>query len=144
MQVRHVTVEELLAQGRHLFTAHHAEFGENEPLAVNEGQFLSMQMLGVLISLGMFEGDKLVGYALGVVTAHQTLDQIVCSEFGLFVDAKHRHHGSGKQLMAALVAQAKERGASRVHWHAKRGHVFERLCQQRGAREAEVVYVEKV
>lgn len=145
--IRPVTVAELRERGPALFAAHHAEVGldvlpgtSNPPLDVDYLMFGALEANDLLLSLGLFAGDELVGYAVGMVTRHHLADATVAAACGLFVHVEHRRLGNGMRLMDAFEAEAHKRGAV-VHWHAKKGSGFARLLIARGARELETVFV---
>jgi GNAT superfamily N-acetyltransferase len=145
--IRPVTVAELHAHGPRLFAMHHTEVGldvlpgtSNPPLGIDYLTFAALEAHGLLIALGLFVGDELVGYAVGPVSRHHLTDARVAAACGLFVAPEHRRRGNGLRLMDAFEQAAREQDAA-VHWHAKKGSAFERLLLARGARELETVFV---
>lgn len=138
VEVHAMSAAALLERGRELFAMAHQEAGLPGPLVVNDQVFLAMDKAGVLIVLGAFEDQELVGYAVAAVGPELFADTIGCSVLSVFV----KRPGNGRKLMNAMVHAAHQRGAERVFWRAQRGTALERLLIHRGARAAETVYEE--
>lgn len=146
LTIRAASVDELLAQGGPLFRAHYRDTltGDDPPLSVRGDLFLAMEKAGVLIALGAFDGETLIGYAVGMVVPHQFSEDVVASACAMFVQADHRRGGTCTALMDEFEKEAYLRGATIVQWHAKTGTVFDTILRRRRTRELETVFVKRL
>lgn len=95
---------------------------------------------GLLIALGAFEGDALVGYSTAFCSPHHFNPDIVfCHSDALFVLPEHRAGGAGARLIVATETAAKARGAHRICWHTRAGTSLAAVLERRGYRPADII-----
>ena len=140
-----IAIDLLLAQGQGLFELHRAEVGDAAsklPLAVDGDIFRAMERAGILLSLGVFCMDRVVGYAVGTVTKHHfSSETLVGNALAIYVHPSFRRRGNGRTLKNRFEAAAFERGAVEVRWHAPKHAPL--LALLRNAQELETTYVVK-
>jgi predicted GNAT superfamily acetyltransferase len=130
-EIRLSNVDEMLANASELFSEHWEEIALNKQVMVlkpDEGKYRAAEANGMLLILAAFEGEKVVGYSVNVVTNHlHYADLITCSNDLLFVTEGKRNGRLGLQLIRATEKEAKQRGARLMLWHAKPGTPLEKM-----------------
>jgi len=103
-------------------------FGDVPPPDVE--QYRRLYELGQLVVLGAYDGEKLVGFVLLLVTAvpHYAGMPLVVVE-SIFCDPGYRHKGVGRALLTHAREVAFSRKAAGVYVTAPAGSRFERLLQ---------------
>lgn len=101
-------------------------------LNVNWELYKTLQEKSILIALGAFEDDLLVGYAALVVTEppHYMGHKIAVSDT-IFVHKNFRKSTHGLKLISIAEKLAKERGALEVHWYSKPDSNLDKLFEKK-------------
>lgn len=82
------------------------------PSAVpNRDLYAGLEATGFMQVIGAFEGERLVGFLVLVVTVNPHYSQILAVTESYFVAAEHRKTGAGLQLLAVAENLAKQKGA---------------------------------
>lgn len=132
--IREANIAELREDAARLMVAHWAEVGapnQIEGLDPNWDRYSKLEDAGLLIVLGAFVGEVIVGYSVSVITTHghnQDQAQLHCD--ALFVDPRQRHTGAGSHLIAATEGVADDLDAQMV-WHAKPDTPLDEIMSQR-------------
>lgn len=146
--VRPIPFVDLLSHAQAMFAAHWEEIALNKSLMVLKPdlpRYHAMDAAGMLIVLGAFVGDALVGYSLSFIAQHlHYADLRYVQNDLLFVDAAHRNSRAGLQLIRATEDAAREAGAQMVIWHAKQGTTLDALLPRLGYRVQDVMYSREV
>jgi GNAT superfamily N-acetyltransferase len=70
---------------------------------------------------------KVVGFTVSVLHEGTWTANPVCYLEDLFVDPAHRRQGAGRQLIADLIARARNQRWSRLYWHTRVDNPARRL-----------------
>lgn len=126
MEIRRVSLDELFAapNWRELCDGYAAEaanpeFGEWK---LNEGMYRSLEASGKLVALGVYEGDKLVGFIGGAVVPQSHFSD--CSVFAVdaaYLAPEHRKAFAGLRMLRLMKVAAKEMGANGIMVGARLG-----------------------
>lgn len=128
-----------------LFTANWQETGFNFPLKLDKERYKQFETLGILVIVGAFDGDKVVGYSLASVLPHPfNPDVVFCNSDVLFLLKEYRHTSAGARLMAETKREAKRRGAHRIFWHARGDTAFAEMLRKRNLHLADEVFMEDI
>ena len=143
-EIRLSNVDEMLANAGALFSEHWEEIALNKEVMVlkpDEAKYRNLEANGMLLILGAFEGDQIVGYSVNVVTNHpHYADLITCSNDLLFVTEGKRNGRLGLQLIRTTEKAAKECGASLMLWHAKPGTPLEKMMPRLGYGVQDIIF----
>ena len=143
-EIRLSNVDEMLANASELFSEHWEEIALNKQVMVlkpDEQKYRAAEENGMLLILAAFEGDKVVGYSVNIVTNHlHYADLITCSNDLLFVTEGKRNGRLGLQLIRATEKAAKERGARLMLWHAKQGTPLEKMMPRLGYGVQDIIF----
>jgi predicted GNAT superfamily acetyltransferase len=143
-EIRLSNVDEMLANASELFSEHWEEIALNKQVMVlkpDEQKYRAAEENGMLLILAAFEGDKVVGYSVNIVTNHlHYADLITCSNDLLFVTEGKRNGRLGLQLIRATEKMAKERGARLMLWHAKQGTPLEKMMPRLGYGVQDIIF----
>lgn len=122
LEVRPISFLEVAAR-EDLLEAHYDELATDKlrmVLAPDLARYQAIDDQGLLLSLGMFDGEEMVGYSVGIVTTSLHYSALTMYQNDvLFLAKDHRNAGVGKHLIDATEAAARARGAGMVLWHAK-------------------------
>lgn len=113
------------------------------PCVLNRALYDALHATGALVSVGAFDGDRLIGYASAFVSAHPHYALTAAQHDALFIHPGHRTPRLALRLIEAVEAECKARGAAFIAWHAKTGSAFARLIAAR-ARLEESVYIKEL
>ncbi len=103
------------------------------PADPNWDQYLALEAAGALRCIGVFDGEKLIGFANYVLYSlpHFAGKRLASSE-SVWVDLDYRGQGVGHMLIQALFDYAKEDGVFGMYLGAKIGtraaKVFEKIA----------------
>lgn len=126
-----------------LFTANWQETGFDFPLELDKERYKQFEALGILVIVGAFNGDAVVGYSLASVLPHPFNPRIVfCNSDVLFLLKEFRHTSAGARLMAKTKEVARQRGAEKIFWHARGDTLFAEMLRKRGLHLADEVFME--
>lgn len=126
-----------------LFTANWAETGFDFPLKLDKERYKHFERMGILIVVGAFDGDKVVGYSLASVLPHPFNPEIVfCNSDVLFLLKEYRGTAVGARLMEKTKEIAKQRGAKRLFWHARGDSQLAARFKAKGVHLADEVFME--
>lgn len=143
-EIRPSNVDEMLANAGALFSEHWEEIALNKQVMVlkpDEQKYRNLEANGMLLILGAFEGDRIVGYSVNVVTNHpHYADLVTCSNDLLFVTEDKRAGRLGLQLIRKTEEAAKERGARLMLWHAKPGTALEKMMPRLGYGVQDIIF----
>jgi predicted GNAT superfamily acetyltransferase len=143
-EIRLSNVDEMLANASELFSEHWEEIALNKQVMVlkpDEQKYRAAEDNGMLLILAAFEGEKVVGYSVNIVTNHlHYADLITCSNDLLFVTEGKRNGRLGLQLIRATEKMAKERGARLMLWHAKQGTPLEKMMPRLGYGVQDIIF----
>ena len=143
-EIRLSNVDEMLANASELFSEHWEEIALNKQVMIlkpDEQKYRAAEENGMLLILAAFEGDKVVGYSVNIVTNHlHYADLITCSNDLLFVTEGKRNGRLGLQLIRATEKAAKERGARLMLWHAKQGTPLEKMMPRLGYGVQDIIF----
>lgn len=135
MDIRPVSITEIETGAQDL-TRHHYLEVEPEPrppLDIDWQRLLRLEMAGNLLCLAAYDGDAIVGYAVSVIAPHPHFaGTLMCQNDALFVTSSRRGRGLGRRLIQETHAIAKERGATRILWHAAEGSALSALLASAG------------
>lgn len=145
MEVRPLTVDEAHELAFPLTLAHWDEQGWGFPLDPNVELYRNLDRLGWWFAFGVFEGDKLIGYATGTVmpSPFNPAVRIYNNEL-IYIMPEFRHTLATAKLMAASEAHAQLLGVQFFVWHAKRGSRWDESLEHHGYTEQHVVRTKEV
>lgn len=127
-----------------LFASHYEEVAarrQNTPLSPDWLRYQALEQNGSLIILAAWEGDRIVGYSVSIVTtALHYSTTVFCQNDVLFVDEAHRRGRLGVRLIRETERIAVSEGTKRVFWHAKEGTALAAILPKLGYGVHEVVY----
>jgi predicted GNAT superfamily acetyltransferase len=142
--MREISVDDALFQSEGLFQRHWSELATNKDLMVLKPDVERYKILekgGVLLAIGAFLREELVGYSVSFITHHMHYaDLIHCQNDILFVDKPHRKGAIGIKLMLETEKLAKERGAHLMCWHAKKDTSLAGMLPRMGYRVQDIVF----
>lgn len=113
------------------------------PRRLNREMYDTMFESGVLVNFGVFDGDKMVGYAFAFVHSHPHYEMVTAQHDSLFIHPDYRLPRVALRLMAAVEAECRARGAEKMAWVAKPGTAFQRLLD-RLCRFEEMTYIKEL
>lgn len=143
-EIRLSNVDEMLANAGNLFSEHWEEIALNKQVMVlkpDEAKYRTLEANGTLLILGAFDGDRVVGYSVNIVTNHlHYADLTVCNNDLLFVTEDKRCGRLGLQLIRETEKAAKQRGANLMLWHAKPGTALEKMMPRLGYGVQDIIF----
>lgn len=145
IEVREGSLAENIDHMGALFTANWAETGFDFPLKLDTERYKQFEALGILVPVGAWDGDKLIGYSLASVLPHPfNPDMVFGNSDVLFVLKEYRNTSAGARLMAETKRIAKARGAKRFFWHARGDTGFAAMLRNRGLHLADEIFMEEL
>lgn len=140
-----VTIAQLRDLGAPLLAAHYREVALDQtvPLAPNWPVYEELEQRDLLVSIGAWADDRLVGYAVSIFERHLHYDIMVLRNDVLFVLPEFR--GAGIGLIRAVEEEARAAGCNVVAWHAKKDTALDTILARRdGYRVQDIIYTRKV
>ena len=148
MDIRPVSIMTILADYA-LISEHWKEIAKNKQLMVLKpmyDRYEAMEKAGILICLGAFDGDRLVGYAASIVSPHlHYADLVTASNDIIFLLPEYRLGHTGLKLIRETERIAKEdHGCRMVSWHAKDNTTLNELVPKMGYHVQDVIWTREV
>jgi len=132
LEIRSISFLELWTDGHDLFQAHHEELEDNKfPFLPDQNRYLSLDELDMLIVMGAYIEDYMIGYSVSVIYRHGHFDEILATNDSLYLDPNYRRGPLGWKLILSTEKAAEECGVHRMIWTAKCHSTLENLLQRR-------------
>lgn len=145
MPIREVNIAEHFDATLPLMHANWRETGFAFDFAPSKQIYESAQASGVLLALGAFHGEELVGYATAVISPHPFNPVVkMCLTDALYVSPLYRGGALPGKLMLTVERFAKERGAQFVMWHTRAGTGLADMLRKRGYLDADTVVMKEL
>lgn len=141
-----ISVTEQMPLVMPLLRAHWEEVARNKAVMVLDPDvetYKALEDRGLLIALGAFDGEVLVGYSVTMLVAKHLHYAGLCYAQNdvIFVDQAHRGASRlGLQLILETERIAKERGARLIFWHAKPDTPFDTLLPRLGYAVQDIIH----
>lgn len=108
----------------------------------NQQLYTLMERSGALAMLGAFEGDRLIGMLVLLVSVNPHYSVPLAVTESWFVLQEHRATGAGLDLYRTAKARAREAGAAAIYVSAPTGGKLAGVMEGLGARETNRVFCE--
>ena len=146
-EIREVTgIAAAIQANEALGREHYEEIALNKALMVyapDIERYARLEELGVLLTLGVFKGDEMVGYSVNVITPHlHYRDLMTCHNDMIFIAPAHRRGSLGVRLIKATREAVKARGVQMMLWHAKENTPLAKLLPALGCRVQDILFSE--
>lgn len=102
------------------------------PIAPNFEQYVAMADAGAAVLLGAFSGDELVGFAVVIVYSNPHYGRTLAVVESIFLGKAHRADNTGRNLVAAVEAEARSDGAEAVLFSAPKGGALDKVIERWG------------
>lgn len=140
IEVREASLTQNIDNMMALMQENWEETGFDFPFNPHVDRFKALEAAGLLIAIGAFDGDKVVGYSLASVGPHDFNPlTIMCTSVALFVPKRLRKSTVGARLMLVTERVARERGATRMLWHTRADTRLGESLSKRGYVNCDVV-----
>lgn len=143
-RIEPISVINSLDQVQALLVEHWDEIARNKALMVLKPHtelYAELERMDALISLGAFDGDEMVGYAVTTISKHlHYADLVYAQNDVIFLRRSYRAGRLGLQLMRESEARARARGARLFTWHAKPDTALAALLPRLGYGVQDIVY----
>ncbi|MDE1971166.1 MAG: GNAT family N-acetyltransferase [Patescibacteria group bacterium] len=127
-----------------LFTAHYLELATNQDIQKLDPdleRYYLMEDAGVMVSIFMYLGERVIGYSLNVLSAHLHYKGLGFAQNDvLYVDPAFRNGKAGLLLIAQTEMACREKGADIMHWHAKPNTPLDSLLPRIGYMVQDIAY----
>ncbi len=101
------------------------------PIDPQADLYARMEASGNFQAFGMFEGERLIGFASALVYTVPHYGRRVATVESIFLERAHRNGRNGNALMNAIEGYAKEGKCEAILYSARTGSQFERLLTLR-------------
>lgn len=144
IRIVEISVSEHIDQVGELLHEHWLELAKNKTLMVlkpDAARYRAMEQVGMVLALGAFDGDAMVGYSVNFVSQHlHYADLVYAHNDVLFIAQSHRLGRAGYRLIQATEQLAKARGARMLVWHAKQDTPLDSLMPRLGYGVQDILY----
>lgn len=141
-----VTMQEILPSkfidlAQELMREHQKESGEEftDIPSPQIEMYKSLEKMGWVIALGVFDDDIMIGYAIAILSQHLHYSFLYAHHDVLFLKKKYRGR-VGLKLISEIEKKAAERGACYIFWHAKPDSIMGKILLKTGCKIEEIVY----
>lgn len=146
IDIRQVGVDEIRCHPgvQALFEQHYKEVALHKDVMQLDprwNNYYALEEQGVLLVLGAFADQVLVGYSVSFFAEHLHHQQLlVCHNDLLFVEPSHRRGRLGLRLIHATEEAARQRGSRLILWQAKPSTALDTLLLRRGYGVQDIIY----
>lgn len=142
--VREIIATEWIERAWPLLEAHRQELTtdpEIMTLQPDVARYKALEDAGAMLSLGLFNGEDLVGYSINAMFKHAHHGYLfVCQNELLFVLQAHRRGMAGVRLIAQTEEAARSKGVDVMVWAAKPQTTLNAILPRLGYRTQEIMY----
>lgn len=136
MEIKRIIATEKIEECWDLLQAHRDELTTNKELMVlkpDVPKYLALEAAGCLISLALYDGDKIVGYSVNIVTRNlHYADLVYMHNDIIFLDRDYRGGRMGLKLITDTEEAARAEGSKIMLFHAKQNTPFEAILRKMG------------
>lgn len=148
IELRTFSYKEQLPHLQELFVEHWEEIAsdkQSRQLNPANEYFIALEEVNHLLCVGVFDGDKIVGYSVNVL-APDTHDctKLLCMNDALYLSPNYRQGTRGIRLIKETEKQAKNRGIYGVLWHAKPNTSLDLLLDKMNYNVKDLLYIKEV
>lgn len=144
LEFRNLSAYEFLDVALPLLALHREELAtDKEKMILNPDHesYLRMDDMGLLMVIGAYRGEELVGYSVSIVTKNLHYSDLkVCQNDVLFLVEPERKGSAGLRLIRETERQALDWGAEIMLWHAKPGTNLDKLMPRLGASVQDIIW----
>lgn len=144
--LRTLTIDEFRGKSDQMLRQHYEEVVQDKrvPMDFDWTAYVSMEARELVLCLGAFIGEKLVGYSLNFLyPAHPHHRNFAFSQNDLFfVSEPHRGNGIARMLREETKRVAAHRGFKKVFWPVKPGTAMESWLKAKGCKIEDIVFGE--
>ena len=147
IHIREVTISEYLPNIGGVIRAHWQELESGlfpEGPDIKLGIFSTAEELGILYSLGVFDGDEIVGYSMLTVTPHAHYDCTIATSTAIFLRKEYRKGSTGLTLLRRTEELATRLGARYLSVAAKFRTDLDHILARKGYIRDAVVRVKEL
>lgn len=101
------------------------------PVVINRDLYDVLHDAGALVCVGAFDGGRMVGYAIALLSPNFHYRMTTAAHDVLFLHRDYRKPRLALRLIDAVEAECKARGAQLMVWHAPIGGAFGRILKTR-------------
>jgi predicted GNAT superfamily acetyltransferase len=121
--IKNISIKEYSKDILELGKEHWEEVGTKKgtrSLNIDVNYFQTLEDSGILLSLGAFHDDILIGYSINFIT-RDTHDctKLICINDVIFIQKNYRDTGFGLKLIRQTEKEAKKLNCTFVKWHVK-------------------------
>ena len=122
-----------------------AMYQDKIPLDPDYEKYFALEEMGILHTVTVRDGGKLIGYFLSMVTPnlHYSTTTYAVNDV-LYLDEDYRELGVGQKMFAFAEEKLRENGANVITIHMKRALPFDSLCVGMGYDYAERLYTKYI
>lgn len=140
IEIRDIQVKDYGPDMAALTLRNWSETGCDFPFDPDMARYQALIDAGVMVALGAFNGDQIVGYSTFFVSPHTFNPAVVCAlTEALFVAPEYRKSSAAFKLIAATEKAAQARGCHVMYWHTAAGTRLPETLARRGYRQADIV-----
>lgn len=103
----------------------------------------AMEAEDMVIAYGAYENGEMIGYVVMFICPHIHYGWLYGQHDVLYVKPGYRESSAGLKMIRLAEQSAKERGAHRVFWHAKKNSVFASVMQKTRHPLEEEIYMKE-
>jgi predicted GNAT superfamily acetyltransferase len=141
-------ITEFMQANLDLGREHYDEIARNKQIMVfnpDIERFQDIENSGLLLSIAAFDGDKMVGYSVTILSNHLHYANLNCAYNDmLYVHPDYRKGRVGLQLIRETQQRAKARGAQFMTWHAKESTPLAALLPKLGCKVQDIIFSEEL
>jgi predicted GNAT superfamily acetyltransferase len=145
--IREIEIADWLDRAAELYCDHAAELAEFPELNPEEHPpeplapvYVEMSRLGLLVALGAFRGEELVGYCVAFLSKHPHYRDLVVAQCDVLYVSPTARGATGLRLKAHMERIAIQRGAAVMLWTARPGSDLQAVLNAQGYRCQEIIY----
>lgn len=113
------------------------------PCSLNREIYDALQEADMLVCVGAFAEDEIIGYAIAAVSPHPHYEMVQANHDSLFIHPDFRTPRLALRMIEVVEMECRVRGASFIAWHAKPQSAFARLISSRATQE-EIIYIKEL
>ena len=144
MIIKEIKATEKIEECWELLQSHRDELATNKELMVlkpDMEKYIALENAGKLMTLALYDGDKIVGYSVNIFTkALHYADLMTAQNDLLFLRKDLRKGRWGILLIQETEGRCKDRGAKFMLWHGKQNTAFASLMPKLGYGVQDIIF----
>ncbi len=140
------TTVDIIFENSHLFESYYNEgkVATVPDMNPSKDTYLQLEATGMLRSIGVFDGDKMVGFSVFYIAIMPHYSKLATTIESIYIDREYRKYGTGRKLVDKITEISKEAGSVNMFMSAPIDSSLDRVASSFGFVASNTIYIKSI